>query len=361
MNAGAWLAGQSPVVLVAIKRKVLWALVGLGAVGGTWAGVSSLRPAPAPVVKLPEVTTGQEGIAQTYVWQWLRGGGRAGTGLDAYYPAAVDTDPLAQLNPPAPVEVAWVVPIEARVISAGYAAVTVSAGVVGDDASVATHFYRADILRIDRNADGSTRPAVYVATALPFEVPAPLGARLPSLAVGRAADLSAADPMGNRVSRFLAALLTGTGEVTDYTAPGANIRPVRPAPFASVEIRTISKTAVDGPVKTLDVVVSAMGHDRAGRQVPMSYPLELTQRAGRWEVAKLMQAPVLAPDQSDLVVATTLAPEPTTTLLAPSAGLAPTTAPSSTTRPAPTSTTSTTPPTTRPATTTTTTGRNPIS
>lgn len=315
-SAGAWLKGQSSVATARVMRTALWALVGLGAAGGIWGAV---RPAPkAPVVKFPELTTGQEGVAQMYVATWLRGGGRTGTGIDAYYPALVATDPLSELNAPPPVNVLRVAAIEPRIISPGYVAVTVAADLVETDGSVSTHFYRADVLKIDRNADGSPRTPTYVAPALPFEVPAPLGARLPSLDVGRPLEIGPTDPMGNRVSRFLTALLTGSGEVNDYTAPGANIRPVRPAPFASVQTSTISSSPVAGPVKTVDVLVSVIGVDRAGRQFPMTYPLELTQRANRWEVAKLMQAPVLASSQPNLIPATTAVPATTTTLPVPS-------------------------------------------
>lgn len=330
----AWVRSQSSVATARVMRIGLWVLIALAATGGAWGAV---RPAPAPPpVKFPEITTGHQGVAQLFVATWLRGGGRYGTGIEAYFPNMVATDPLSELKAPPPVEVLRVTALEPRIISPGYVAVTVAAEQV-DDGEVVTHFYRADILKIDRNADGSPRAAVYVATALPFVVPAPLGARAPALEVGRPVEVS--DAMGTRVSRFLTALLTGNGEVNDYTAPGANIRPVRPAPFTSVQATEMSSASVPGPVKTVDVLVSVMGIDRLGRQVPMTYPLELTQRANRWEVAKLMQAPVLAGDQPDLIPPITVAPATTTTLPVPSTTTTTATTRSTSTTALPTTTT----------------------
>ncbi len=100
-------------------------------------------------------------------------------------------------------------------------------------------------------------------------------------------DLSAA------VGEFLAAYLTGAGEVDRYLAPGVNLTAVSPAPYASVEVQqvwAVEEAAADQAVPAdgtnVRVRAAVEARDAAGRW-PLAYELTLTARSGRWEVSAL--------------------------------------------------------------------------
>ncbi|MFJ1757633.1 hypothetical protein [Kitasatospora sp. NPDC088134] len=103
-------------------------------------------------------------------------------------------------------------------------------------------------------------------------------------------------PLQQAVAEYLDAYLTGVGESSRYLSPGVKI----PAPgsvYRKVELRDLfARTAVpanpaDGAV--LDVLAHVRATDSAG-QWPLSYPLQLKARAGRWEVAAVAPAPAAA-------------------------------------------------------------------
>lgn len=137
-----------------------------------------------------------------------------------------------------------------------------------------------------------------VALSLPAEVAGPaLGASTPLS--GYVETLPLSSPVAATVSEFLAALLTGSGDVTRYITPGASIVAVQPAPYMSVTVstlladRNIPATARDGD--QLQVLVTATGVVNESSRVGLSYPLMLTLRASRWEVSAILPAPILKP------------------------------------------------------------------
>jgi hypothetical protein len=95
------------------------------------------------------------------------------------------------------------------------------------------------------------------------------------------------------VGEFLAAYLTGAGEVGRYLAPGVELSPVSPAPYTAVKVQQVSaveeaaaaeQVPADGT--KVRVLVQAEAQDGSGRW-PLAYELALKVRSGRWEISAL--------------------------------------------------------------------------
>ncbi|MFE5141258.1 conjugal transfer protein [Streptomyces fagopyri] len=98
--------------------------------------------------------------------------------------------------------------------------------------------------------------------------------------------------LSSSVGEFLAAYLTGAGEVDRYLAPGVALAPASPAPYRTVtvqQVRAAEEAAASGEAAdgtAVHVLVQVEARDREGRW-PLAYELALTARSGRWEVAGL--------------------------------------------------------------------------
>ncbi|TFE25057.1 hypothetical protein E0F15_20590 [Frankia sp. B2] len=325
--------------LTAAASALLWLLVGTGAIGGlaAWftrpAGAASAPPA---VIRSP---TGPIGWAQAFVATYLRvGEGQEGQ-LHSFYPGVPTLDKVT----PAASTRATVSPyaLHAAETSPGYWAVTVAViepatvtagaggfentdGSDGDGSASSTGLggaggkgapagdvmacYQVSLLaRGDAEAGGVGPPgslAGYAATRLPDRVSCPPTlAGAPNLALG-GADLSQGDPVDDVVRRFLTALLTGDGEVSRYSSPGAGIRPIIPVPYTGVELVSLARDTTapasgdsaeaapprDGQRLRVLATIRVSGPD--GIRM-LSYPLRLTARAGRWEISALDSTPPL--------------------------------------------------------------------
>lgn len=117
----------------------------------------------------------------------------------------------------------------------------------------------------------------------------------PSLVYG--SRVSTSDAAGQAVVAFLAAYLTGNGDVSRYVKPGFQVTPVLPAPYVSVKAgdisvdRDVPASPKDGSVLRIktDVLLTAAG----GQQLPAQYTLTLTARAGRWETSSIDPVPAV--------------------------------------------------------------------
>ncbi|MFI8221355.1 conjugal transfer protein [Streptomyces sp. NPDC085932] len=99
--------------------------------------------------------------------------------------------------------------------------------------------------------------------------------------------------LSSAVGEFLAAYLTGAGEVDRYLAPGVKLLPVTPAPYRAVKVRQISAVEeaaaaatvpADGHKARVLAQVEARSEDG---QWPLAYEFTLTARSGRWEITAL--------------------------------------------------------------------------
>ena len=160
-----------------------------------------------------------------------------------------------------------------------------------------------------------------IAEALPAPVAAPATAEPGRL--GYRYSLSAQHPASTATAEFLAALLTGAGDVTRYVTPGTQIQAVTPPPYAEVLIRDldVDTDPADLPMTPsngdeLHELVTAEARSSTGQAISVQYALTLTAREGRWEVRAVEPAPRQAADQPAAV--TTPAPTPTSSAPAPS-------------------------------------------
>ena len=127
-------------------------------------------------------------------------------------------------------------------------------------------------------------------TGAPGVVAGPARAEVPKSPYGVTVpegDLSSA------VGEFLAAYLTGSGEVSRYLAPGVTLAPVSPAPYTAVSVQQVAAVEQAAAAEQMPadgtkvrVLVRVEARDAEGRW-PLAYELTLKARSSRWEVAAL--------------------------------------------------------------------------
>ena len=141
----------------------------------------------------------------------------------------------------------------------------------------------------------------WVAPALPAQVAA--------LSTANAQDLvythslaTAGAPIADTLTPFFTALLTGSGQVERYLAPGVLLSAVSPAPYSQVRLQHLSSDNADVtaqvPADGTRVRLLATVNVRVAQQAgdwQLSYPLSMTVRGGRWEITSLDPGAVLAP------------------------------------------------------------------
>lgn len=290
LGAGAWLKGKSQ---VASARVLTYALYGSLVLALVMAAAALVRPqAKPPATVVPEATVGPEGFAEMFVAEWLTA--EPGDNLAPFWPGRVDfgsRNPLGNTAGPPPPRVMHTASIAATQIGPDYWSVTVAAQTQTAESDVTTRFFRVPVVR--------TPDKVFVAPTTPSEVAGPVGSRMPDLAVGGLRQPKPNDPVAASVGQFLAALLTGKGELGRYIAPDSTVRPILPVPFIAVEVSGMSVRRLSD-ASHLEVVAAATGIDSVGHLTALTYPLELVQREGRWEVVRVIFAPSLSPNQPDL-------------------------------------------------------------
>lgn len=289
----------SPLFTVRMLQVVLWLLVVSGPLAAALLAtqVSALgdrldTAVGQAAVKLPPDTTGVEGFAELFIAAFLG----AGEGSRESLAPFLDNPPLDGTA-----DGSWfatrTTSLGARQIGPGYFAVTVAAEVVAADdeleeptvwVPVGTLFYSVGV------AETETGWAV---TGLPTLIAPPTRTVPPELLVGRLDGLDGAPGLEEMVPRFLAAYLTGDGELARYTAPASRIVAVQPPPFVSVEV--LKAGFIDAPAGSQQVAMGVRATDAAGRVQLLEYALTVEQRDGRWEVSELLPAPTLASHEDD--------------------------------------------------------------
>jgi hypothetical protein len=109
------------------------------------------------------------------------------------------------------------------------------------------------------------------------------------------AKISSSSPVSDTASSFLAAYLTGNGEVSRYVTPEVEISAITPAPYAAVKVKNVSaneapaEKPADGDV--LNVLVESELVSGTGQTISADYVLTMTARADRWEVTSIDLTP----------------------------------------------------------------------
>lgn len=280
----------SPLLTVRAVQIVLWLLVVSGPVVGVLVAsrLASIGDrldglAATATVEVPPDTSGVEGFAELFVAAYL-GAGEDSTGaLDPFMDGAtLDGVPTGSWSAISTVS------LGAEELSPGYFAVTVAAQLAATDpeSDVSPMSVRYFSVGVAETESG------WVVTGPPALVSAPPRAPTPELLVDRFDGLGDAPGLDGMLPRFLAAYLTGVGELPRYTSPSASIVAVQPPPFTRVEV--LRSGLAETPDGT-EVVVLVEATDGAGRGQVLEYALMVEQRDGRWEVSELLPAPSLAP------------------------------------------------------------------
>ncbi len=285
----------SPLLTIRAVQIVLWLLVISGPVAALLLAnrVSSIGDrldtlGASTVVEVPPDTSGVEGFAELFIAAYLGAGDDSIDALDPFLDdVALDGVEVGSWS------AVRTTSLGAQEVSPGYYAVVVAAEVVATDTEsdgqpVGVRYFSVGV------AETTTGRVII---GLPALVSPPPRVSAPELLVGRFDGLAGAPGLEEMLSRFLAAFLTGVGELTRYTSPSAAIVAVQPPPFTNVEaLRTGLAVTPDG---LTEVAVLVRGTDADGRAQILEYALVVEQRDGRWEVSRLLPAPTIAPSETN--------------------------------------------------------------
>ena len=277
-------------------------------------GLVLLRPS-VPDARPQEVQEGAlepAGWAEMYVRSWLSASRTDSAGIEAFYPPGMKTQ--RGVGTQVPVDVAA---LAVNSPTPGTWSITLAVNVLTQQPD-GKHAAKVMCVQVGL-AEGADAHA-YVAMALPAPVTCPATLAGAGLAYLATAELDG--PIGQSVSGFLSAYLTGSGDLDRYVAPGAGLAPVTPSPYSAVqlvELRTHEQFEPGQAARPLDrtetrVLARAWGYDATGESTVVDYALTLAARAGRWEVSRIDPSPLLAATPS--AAAPTATPSPSTTPIA---------------------------------------------
>jgi len=285
----------SPLLAVRAVQVVLWLLVISGPVAALLVAnrVSSIGDrldafSTTARVEVPPDTSGVEGFAELFITAYLGAGDDSIDALDPFLDGvALDGVEVGSWS------ATRTTSLGAQEVSPGYYSVVVAAEVVAtdtesDDQPVGVRYFSVGVVE-------TTTGRVII--GLPALVSPQPRVSAPELLVGRFDGLAGAPGLEEMLSRFLAAFLTGVGELTRYTSPTSAIVAVQPPPFTSVKV--LRAGLAEAPDGSTEVAVLVRCTDADGRAQILEYALVVEQRDGRWEVSRLLPAPTLAPSETN--------------------------------------------------------------
>ncbi|WP_245717064.1 conjugal transfer protein [Nocardia mikamii] len=137
-------------------------------------------------------------------------------------------------------------------------------------------------------ADGRRR-----ALALPSAVGAP--GRGNDLVLNYEISCGTETPLAQVASGFLAAYLTGSGDVARYVAPNSGIAALQPAPYTAVETTTVSSedASCGASANSAKVLATINPKAGAGAAPTLAYPLTMIRNSGQWQVQSMDALPAL--------------------------------------------------------------------
>ncbi|MFK0113126.1 conjugal transfer protein [Streptomyces sp. NPDC091217] len=270
---------------VRLSRVAVWTVIAAGPIALCVAVASTPTTVQAatsdkPTAVRTAAADNPSGYAQVFLGAWLRSSAGDETSAQARLAQSMAPD----VDLPEPAADAQSAPQSVTAVRSaqrgtGAWSVTVAAQYAGGSVR-----YYAVPVAADRA--GSS----FAVTGAPGVVAGPARAQVPTSPYGVSVpdgDLSSA------LGEFLAAYLTGSGEVDRYLAPGVNLTAVSPAPYTAVSVEQVlaveeaaaaAKVPADGT--TVRVLVRVEAQATGGRW-PLAYELTLKARSSRWEVAAL--------------------------------------------------------------------------
>ncbi|MET7474677.1 conjugal transfer protein [Streptomyces sp. NPDC005648] len=284
MAAGARLEAMRR--RVRLSRMAVWTVIAAGPIALAVAVASTpTTVAAAPATKPTTMRTATSaadpgGYAQVFVGAWLRSSANDETSAQARLAHSMAPD----VELPAPAADAQSAPGSVTAVrSAQRGASAWSVTVAAQYPNGSVRYYAVPVVT---DHAGSS----FTVTGAPGVVAGPARAEVPKSSYTVTVpegDLSSA------VGQFLAAYLTGAGEVDRYLAPGVKLTAVSPAPYQTVAVQEVSaveeaaaaeEVPADGT--KVRILSSVEARDATGRW-PLVYELTLKARSGRWEVAAL--------------------------------------------------------------------------
>ncbi|MEU9182860.1 conjugal transfer protein [Streptomyces sp. NPDC048550] len=241
------------------------------------------------------------GTAAVFMDLWLRADAAApdspvAAAARAMAPAA-DLPKRARPEAAAPSAVR-VVPVQTTSTPAGWTVVvaaltdTARAGAQSPDPAAPDTTPAARYFAV--SGTGGTDGGALIVTGSPAEVAAPATAA--ALASPYTRPVPAGEALGTTVGEFLRAYLAG-GQGTRlerYLSPGVRLSAPAAAAYARVDVEDVAADTDQAAAKDVPgegararLRVRVSGEDRAGGRWPLVYRLEVTARAGRWEVSAL--------------------------------------------------------------------------
>ncbi|MFE3445381.1 conjugal transfer protein [Nocardia sp. NPDC059180] len=103
-------------------------------------------------------------------------------------------------------------------------------------------------------------------------------------------------PVHPVASGFLAAYLTGSGDITRYIAQASGITALTPPPFTKVGIASVTadETNCGKSGSQIRVLASVTPTAAGGEVAVLEYPLTMINNGGQWQVQTMDQVPALA-------------------------------------------------------------------
>lgn len=280
----------NPLLAIRAVQVVLWMLVISGPVAALLVAnqVSSIGDRldtlnAMDAVEVPPDTSGVEGFAELFIAAYVGAGEDSIDVLDPFLDdVALDGVEAGSWR------AIRTTSLGAQEVSPGYYAVVVAAEVVAADPEsgdqpVGVRYFSVGVVETTTG---------WVVVGPPALVPRPVRVTVPELLIGRFDGFDGAPGLDEMLPRFLAAFLTGAGELTRYTSPSSPIVEIRPPPFTDVEVLDSGLVGIPGGLT--EVAVLVRGTDAEGRTQILEYALVVEQRDGRWEVSRLLPAPTLA-------------------------------------------------------------------
>ncbi|MFE2579381.1 conjugal transfer protein [Streptomyces sp. NPDC059378] len=276
---------------VRLSRLAIWMVIAAGpaalavAVASSATRVEAATATRPTVVRTATAAADPAGYAQVFVSAWLRSSADDATSAQSRLAQSMAPD-VALPSPAAGAQSSpqSVTTVRSAQRKGGAWSVTVAAQYA--DGSV--RFYAVPVAT---DASGAS----FTVTGAPGMVAGPARAEVAKSPYGVSVpqgDLSSA------VGEFLAAYLTGAGEVSRYLAPGGQMSAVVPAPYTAVfveQVSAVEEAAAGGQVPAdgtkVRVLASVEARDADGRW-PLAYELALKARSGRWEIAALQSGTV---------------------------------------------------------------------
>lgn len=275
MTAATRTSGRSGLSAwrMAALRTALWMLVAAGPVGAVavWTQLDAIdsqlqllaeQAGSTQVVDTAEV----EGVAELAIADLLT----ASASSESPTPAVVGTVSLGAVE-----------------VHTDYFAVTVAATNPGSEVIGPLRIYLVGIVSTGSGWAVAGPPAL---------VTSPETSEAPDLAVAMTG-LEDTPGLAEATGGFLAAYLTGDGDVTRYTAPGSPISGIAPAPFVAVKVLEAGSITHDDRGRLVVVTVEAT--DPAEDVQVLRYSMIVVEESGRWEVTELLPAPPLEEGSSD--------------------------------------------------------------